>query len=172
MWFAYGEGLTVNAAYGCVVVLMRGVNLAQTAPCSAPAARPEIRPCRRGPGRSPSLLEVYLYGGVAPMPPTFFPVHHRTSVSPQNPCRTPSQDRSKIRTSSNSESPRHGGICEAFLESPRTTEICIMSAGRFENSPQGPKGVSGEKRFSLMRGHWVHGRPQNEKRTPNDADIC
>ena len=158
----------VNAAL--MVVLMRGVNLAQTAPCSARAARPEIRPCRRGPGRSPSLLEVYLYEGGG----AYAADLKKTSdlrFSP-GPSRTPSQDRSKIRTRSNSESPWHGGIFEAFLEFSRTTKICIMSTGRFENSPQGPKGVSGEKQFSLMRGHWVHGRPKIEKRTRNDADIC
>ena len=46
------------------------------------------------------------------------------------PSRTPSRDRSKIHLRSNSESPRHGGIFEAFLGSTRTPQ---MSTGRFEN---------------------------------------
>ena len=45
----------------------------------------KIRQRRRGPGRSPSLLEVYLYKGWRHhrRPPN--PVHHRTSVSPRAP---------------------------------------------------------------------------------------
>ena len=111
---------------------------------------------------SPSLLEVYLYRGwrrcrQPPKPciigPPFLP----------GPSPTLSRDRSKIRTRSNSESTRHGGIFVAFLESPTTLKMCIMSV--LKTNPK-----SGEKRFSPMRGHWVHGRPKLEKRTPNDAD--
>ena len=62
----------------------------------------------------------------------FFGASSGLRFSP-GPSRTPSQDRSKSLTRSNSESPWHGGIFEAFLEFSRTTKICIMSTGRFEN---------------------------------------
>ena len=69
------------------------------------------------------------------------------------PSRARSRDRSKIHLRSNSESPRDGGMFEAFLGFPRTLQMCIMSTGR-------PKGVSGKKRSLPMKGPLVQERPK------------
>ena len=78
--------------------------------------------CEIWSGRSPSLLKVYLIRGGAYAADLFSGASSDLRFSP-GPSRTPSQDRSKIRMRSNSESPRHGGIFEALLESQEPSKF-------------------------------------------------
>ena len=98
-----------------------------------------IRPCRRGPGRSP-CLEVYLYTGWRRCRRPFFPVHHWTSVSPRAPPGPHPKTTPKFTCAPTANPQGTEGFLKDFGVS-RTPKICIMSTAVLKTSPKAPLGV-------------------------------
>ena len=95
------------------------------------ARRQPLNPATPPWSRAEPVLEVYLYKGWRRCRRPPGPVHHRTSVSPRAP-PGPHPETAPKFTCAPTANP-HGTEVEAFLGSPRTPQMCIMSTGRFEN---------------------------------------